>query len=93
MELGEYLKHLGVLPCPYHNYYYATDDMLKSELEEFSKGETRAEVVKRTEAVHAFTINPLVPSGKIAKDVLDELLIAHKNYLPQFAEIISKLDK
>lgn len=202
----EQIKDLGLLPCPYHNYYYATDDMLKEELESFSKGETRAEVVKRTEAelfelykdtkldykpeqltkrggayysdaacevicsiyndkkttmvvctpnngsvsdlpydsiaevssiitahgpepinfgkldvaakgmlqlmksmeqitisaaitgnydeaVHSFTINPLVPSGKIARDVLEELLIAHKDYLPQFAEIISKLEK
>ncbi|AWK50796.1 hypothetical protein DIC82_07105 [Clostridium beijerinckii] len=200
----EQIKDLGLLPCPYHNYYYATDDMLKEELESFSKGETRAEVVKRTEAelfelykdpkldykpeqltkrggayysdaacevicsiyndkkttmvvctpnngsvsdlpydsiaevssiitahgpepinfgkldveakgmlllmksmeqitisaaitgsydeaIHAFTINPLVPSGFIARDVLDELLIAHKDYLHQFAEIIGKL--
>lgn len=202
----EQIKDLGLLPCPYHNYYYATDDMLKEELESFSKGETRAEVVKRTEAelfelykdpkldykpeqltkrggayysdaacevicsiyndkkttmvvctpnngsvpdlpydsiaevssiitahgpepinfgkldipakgmlqlmksmeqitisaaitgsydeaVHAFTINPLVPSGKISKKVLDELLVAHKKYLPQFIKIINKLDK
>ena len=201
----EQIKDLGLLPCPYHNYYYATDDMLKEELESFGAGTTRAEVVKITEAelfelykdikldykpeqltkrggayysdaacevicsiyndkkttmvvctlnngsvsdlpydsvaevssiitahgpepisfgkldipakgmlqlmksmeqttivaaitgdydkaVHAFTINPLVPSGKVAKDVLDELLLAHKRYLPQFAEIISKLE-
>ncbi|MBW6410327.1 6-phospho-beta-glucosidase [Clostridium weizhouense] len=204
--LYEQIKDLGLLPCPYHNYYYATDDMLKEELQSFSKGETRAEVVKRTEAelfelykdvnldykpeqltkrggayysdsacevissiynnkkkimvvstlnkgslsdlpydsvaevssiitshgpepinfgkldveprgmvqlmksmeqstilaaingdyneaLHAFTINPLVPSGKVAKEVLDELLLAHKEYLPQFEEVISKLEK
>jgi 6-phospho-beta-glucosidase len=202
----EQIKDLGLLPCPYHNYYYSTDDMLKEELESFSTGTTRAEVVKRTEeelfelykdtkldykpeqltkrggayysdaacevicsiyndkkttmvvctpnngsvpdlpydsvaeissiitahgpepisfgklniaakgmlqlmksmeqitisaaitgnydeAVHAFTINPLVPSGQVSKEVLDELLVAHKKYLPQFAEIINKLDK
>ena len=44
-------------------------------------------------ALHAFTINPLVPSGEIAKELLDEMLVAHKKYLPQFAEIINKLDK
>ena len=202
----EQIKDLGLLPCPYHNYYYATDDMLKEELESFSTGTTRAEVVKITEtelfelykdvkldykpeqltkrggayysdaacevicsiyndkkttmvvctlnngsipdlpydsvaevssiitahgpepisfgklniaakgmlrlmksmeqitisaaitgsyneAVHAFTINPLVPSGKVSKEVLDELLLAHEKYLPQFAEIINKLNK
>ncbi|SFC99621.1 6-phospho-beta-glucosidase [Clostridium uliginosum] len=202
----EQIKDLGLLPCPYHNYYYATDDMLKEELESFSTGKTRAEVVKRTEAelfelykdvkldykpeqltkrggayysdaacevicsiyndkkttmvvctinngsvsdlpydsiaevssiitahgpepinfgkldipakgmlqlmksmeqttisaaikgsyneaIHAFTINPLIPSGKIAKEVLNELLLAHKKYLLQFAKIINELDK
>lgn len=44
-------------------------------------------------ALHAFTINPLVPSGQIAKDLLDEMLLAHKKHLPQFAERIEKLEK
>lgn len=35
-------------------------------------------------AIAALTINPLVPSDKIANDVFRELLEAHKNYLPQF---------
>lgn len=202
----EQLEDLELLPCPYHTYYYTTDDMLKDEISEFSKGETRAEVVKKTEhelfelykdpkldykpeqltkrggayysdaacevicsiyndkrttmtvctqnngaisdlpydsiveissiitshgpepinwgsfkpearglvqgmksmeqatisaavtgnyakALHAFTINPLVPSGKIAKTVLDELLVAHKEHLLQFKEAIEKLEK
>jgi len=200
----EQIKDLGILPCPYHRYYYITDDMLKSELEEFAKGETRAEVVKKTEAelfelykdpkldykpeqltkrggthysdaaceliasiyndkrttmvvstknngaledlpydsivevssiitshgpepinfgkfdpasrgmvqimkgmeettisaavtgnynkaLHAFTINPLVPSGKIAKELLNEMLVAHKKHLPQFKETLDQL--
>jgi len=35
-------------------------------------------------ALLAMTINPLVPSDKVAKDILDEMLEAHKEYLPQF---------
>lgn len=202
----EQIKDLGILPCAYHRYYYATDDMLKEELESFSKGETRAEVVKKTEAelfelykdpkldykpeqltkrggayysdaacelitsiyndkritmvvstknngaledlpydsivevssiitsngpqpinwgkfdpaprgmvqlmkgmeettisaavtgnyskaLHAFTINPLVPSGEIAKELLNEMLLAHKKHLPQFKEIIEILEE
>jgi 6-phospho-beta-glucosidase len=30
------------------------------------------------------TINPLVPSDEIAKQILDEMLEAHREYLPQF---------
>ena len=201
----EQLLDLGMLPCPYHRYYYVSKDMLQSELEEFEKGETRAEVVKRTEAelfelykdpkldykpeqltkrggayysdaacelinsiyndkrnvmvvstknngaisdlpydsvveissvitsngpqvinwgkfepaargmlqvmkameeitisaaitgdynkaVEAFTINPLVPSGSEAKQILNELLIAHKDYLPQFKDAIKNIE-
>ena len=43
-------------------------------------------------ALQAFTLNPLVPSGKTGKRVLDELLIAHKKYLPQFADTIARLE-
>jgi 6-phospho-beta-glucosidase len=35
-------------------------------------------------ALLAMTINPLVPSDKVAKVILDEMLEAHKEYLPQF---------
>lgn len=43
-------------------------------------------------ALQAFIINPLIPSGETAKRVLDELLIAHKDYLPQFADKIAELE-
>ncbi|GER66590.1 6-phospho-beta-glucosidase [Weizmannia acidilactici] len=195
--LYEQVKNLKMLPCPYHRYYYMTDNMLKEELEAFHNEGTRGEVVKRIEAklfelykdpnldhkpeelskrggahysdaaceiinsiynnkgtvmvvstrnngaiddlpydcavevssiirahgaepvnfgkfppaqrgllqlmkameeltieaavtgdyataLQAFTLNPLVPSGDIAKTVLDEMLEAHKDYLPQF---------
>lgn len=42
-------------------------------------------------ALEAFTINPLISSGEDAKRVLDELLVAHERYLPQFAEKITEL--
>ena len=43
------MKAFGVIPCPYHRYYYKTRDMLNDELEEFKKGKTRAEVVMELE--------------------------------------------
>ena len=43
-------------------------------------------------ALQAFTINPLISSGATAKRVMDELVVAHKAYLPQFAAAIAKLE-
>ncbi|MCO6016863.1 MULTISPECIES: 6-phospho-beta-glucosidase [Carnobacterium] len=201
----EQIKDLGMLPCGYHRYYYIEDEMLAHSIEEFKKGETRAQVVKATEArlfelykdpnldykpkeleerggthysdaaceliasiqndkrtdmvvstanngtitdlpydcivevsgpvtshgpepynwgafppaargiiqmmkgmeetviraaidgdygaaLHAFTVNPLVPGGAMAKTLLDELLVAHKEHLPQFAEKINEIE-
>jgi 6-phospho-beta-glucosidase len=36
------------------------------------------------DALLAMTINPLVPSDNIAREILDEMLEAHQDYLPQF---------
>lgn len=44
------------------------------------------------QALQAFILNPQVVGGKIAKDLLDEMLIAHKKYLPQFAAKIAELE-
>lgn len=43
-------------------------------------------------ALQAFTINPLIRSGKTAKRIMDELFIAHKEHLSQFKEAIEKLE-
>ena len=43
-------------------------------------------------ALQAFILNPQIPSGEKAKQVLDELLLAHKKYLPQFEEKIAELE-
>ncbi|MNI67879.1 putative 6-phospho-beta-glucosidase [compost metagenome] len=42
--------------------------------------------------MQAFFLNPQIPSGKTAKRVMDELLIAHKKHLPQFATKIAELE-
>lgn len=39
-------------------------------------------------ALLAMTINPLVPSDKVAKVILDEMLEAHKEHLPQFKQTV-----
>ncbi|BDR59306.1 6-phospho-beta-glucosidase [Xylocopilactobacillus apicola] len=42
-------------------------------------------------ALQAFIMNPLIPSGQKAKDLLDEMLVANKEFLPQFADKIDEL--
>ncbi len=44
-----FIKSTGLMPCPYHRYYYKKRDMLEHELEEYKKGQTRAEVVMAVE--------------------------------------------
>ena len=46
---AEFIRGLGIMPCPYHKYYYQREAMLQEELKEFSKGKTRAEIVKGIE--------------------------------------------
>ncbi|MEH7074646.1 6-phospho-beta-glucosidase [Neobacillus drentensis] len=45
----DFLRALDVFPCPYHNYYYKSGDMLEKELKNYQEGGTRAEVVKKLE--------------------------------------------
>lgn len=44
-------------------------------------------------ALQAFTINPLIPAGHTAKTLLDQMLYAHKKYLPQFADKIKEIEE
>ncbi|MRX71595.1 6-phospho-beta-glucosidase [Bacillus lacus] len=46
----QFLKALNVLPCPYHQYYYKTRDMVEKEIKNAETVGTRAEVVKELEA-------------------------------------------
>ena len=42
--------------------------------------------------VEAFILNPQTVAGEKMIHVLNELLIAHKKYLPQFADKIAELE-
>ncbi|WP_353854226.1 6-phospho-beta-glucosidase [Bacillus sp. Bos-x628] len=44
-----FVKGLGVIPCPYHRYYYKTKDMLEEEQRAAQEKGTRAEVVQQVE--------------------------------------------
>lgn len=52
MNLGwseQFIKSLQLLPNPYHQYYFQTEEVLKNDLKEFNKNGTRAEVVMELE--------------------------------------------
>ncbi|MCL2498989.1 MAG: 6-phospho-beta-glucosidase [Defluviitaleaceae bacterium] len=44
-------------------------------------------------ALHGFCLNPLIPAGSLGKEIFDQLLIAHKDYLPQFKDAIARIEK
>ena len=46
---ADFVIALGVIPCPYHKYYYKHKEMLEEELEGFKDGKTRGETVKALE--------------------------------------------
>ena len=45
----DFLCALNLIVCPYHNYYYKSDAMLRDELAELEKGNIRAQKVKQVE--------------------------------------------
>lgn len=45
----EFLRALNALPCPYHNYYYKTREMVDKDIKNAETVGTRAEVVKKLE--------------------------------------------
>ena len=44
------IKGLQAIPCPYHNYYFFTQEQLEIQLKEYKEGRVRGEVVKEVEA-------------------------------------------
>ncbi|WMJ81738.1 6-phospho-beta-glucosidase [Clostridium sp. MB40-C1] len=46
---GDFIKSLDMMPCPYHRYYYQSDQMLVDEKKDADTVGTRGEVVKKVE--------------------------------------------
>lgn len=65
---------------------------LVSSIKSFEKQTVKAAISGRYEdAFLALVINPLVASEKLARQVLNEMLIANEPYLPQFTDVIQQL--
>lgn len=68
---------IGDLPVPVRG--------LVQQIKSFERVAAEAAVTGDRElAILALTINPLVASDTLAKQIVDEMLEAHKRYLPQF---------
>lgn len=64
-----------------------------SQIKAFEQQGIKAAVSGRYEdAIVAMVMNPLVSSEKLAKTLLNEMLIANKKHLPQFKQIIENLE-
>ncbi|MBM7588081.1 6-phospho-beta-glucosidase [Bacillus pakistanensis] len=46
---AEFIQSLQMLPNPYHQYYFQTDEVLEKDLKAFRENGTRAEVVRKVE--------------------------------------------
>ncbi|WP_054948763.1 6-phospho-beta-glucosidase [Numidum massiliense] len=76
-------KH-GPQPLAVGNLPVAVNGLVQ-HIKSFERVAAEAAVTGSYEqALLAMSINPLVPSDELAKRVLDDLLEAHKEYLPQF---------
>ncbi|MEQ6354471.1 6-phospho-beta-glucosidase [Lysinibacillus sp. M3] len=63
---------------------------LVQQIKSFERVATEAAVTgDYNKAVLALTINPLSPSDTIAKEIVDEMLEAHKEFLPQFFQNVT----
>lgn len=71
-------------------YLPESTDGLVSEIKNFEVLAAKAAVTGDYDtALLALCINPLIPSDDLAKTILDEMLEAHKEYLPQFFEKVT----
>ncbi|WP_371068899.1 6-phospho-beta-glucosidase [Sediminibacillus sp. JSM 1682029] len=72
---------VGELPVPVQGLVQQIKSFERTAAEAAVTGDYRT-------ALLAMTINPLVPSDTVAKQILDEMLEAHKAHLPQFFETV-----
>src|SRR5699024_5698413 len=78
-------KHVS-LPIT-EGYLPDTVKILVQSIKSFEQVSSDAAVTgSYSKALLAMTINPLVPSDKVAKSILDEMLQAHAEYLPNYQQ-------
>jgi len=84
IEVNCVITRDGPLPITVGNLPVAVKGLVQS-IKSFEQISSDAAVTgSYSKALLAMTINPLVPSDTVAKNILDEMLHAHADYLPNF---------
>lgn len=93
IEIRAYIGKNGATPIPAH----IDNDHIKEYIKQvkaYEKHAVKAAILgSKQEAMRALVMNPLVGDLKTAEACFDELLEAHKEYLPQFFGEEVKVDK
>ena len=84
IEIRAYIGKNGATPIPAHFDNDHIKEYIK-QVKAYEKHAVKAAIYgDRNEALRALVMNPLVGDLKTAEACFDELLEAHKEYLPQF---------
>ena len=93
VEVTSYITGKGAMPIAWGSFDSAQRgwlQVMKAMEECVTKAAVEGDYAL---ALQAFFLNPLIPSGATAKQVLNEMLVAHKKFLPNFASVIEELEK
>ncbi|TDW13158.1 6-phospho-beta-glucosidase [Breznakia blatticola] len=91
-EVSSYITSHGAEPIVWGSFKSAQRGMLQI-MKAMEECTIEAAITGNYETLkQAFTINPLIESGEKADMVMNELLVAHKKHLPQFADKIAELE-
>lgn len=86
VEVASRITKKGPMPISVGEIPYAINGTIQN-IKTFERMVCEAAITGNKDlAIAALTVNPLVPSDKIAVEVFHDLLKAHKEYLPQFKE-------
>lgn len=92
VEVSTYMTSAGPMPIAWGDMDYASKGWLQA-MKNMEQATIEAAVTGDYGLLlQALTLNPQVSGGTTTKRVCDELLIAHKKYLPQFAAKIAELE-
>lgn len=92
VEVSAYIGATGAKPLAFGSFRPAERGWLKLMKNMELCIEEAAVTGDYALALQAFIMNPLISNGDSAQQVLNELLIAHQAYLPQFKDKIKELE-